>query len=90
MAIGLPPQFEDGLADPQRGADLDAVGAGEALASDEGAVGRAEVLDEPASPSAVDRSGVPAAGEVVVEDEGALGVAADERAGAAQREARCR
>ncbi len=74
----LTPQLDDGLADPQRAAGLDPDGAGEPLGADEGAVGGAEVLDEPGA-VAVEDPGVPAAGEVVVEDQRALGVAADDR-----------
>src|SRR3954471_8910335 len=90
MAIGSASQFEDGLADPQGGADLDGARAVEPLAADERAVRGAEVLDDPAVPAG--RVGVDAAvaagGIVVVEDERALGVAADEDAAAAQRQRR--
>ena len=85
---GLLPQLEDGLADPQGGADLDRDRVGEAVAAEVGAVGGAEVLDEPAL-GALEDAGVPAGGEVVVEDERALGVAAD-RTPAAAAAATCR
>src|SRR3954468_190227 len=90
MATGSASQFEDGLADPQGRADLDRAGAVQPVPPDEGAVGGAEVLDDPAVPPG--RVGIDPAmasgGVVVVEDERALGVAADEHAAAAQREGR--
>ena len=83
MWLSSVPQLDDSLADAQHGSGLHRHGCGEALRTEEGAVGGAEVLDVPAA-LALEYAGVAAGGEVVVEDEGALGVAADERPGLAQ------
>ena len=65
-----------------RAADADLIAWGDpdelvALPLDEGAIGRAEVLDRPALIGAHER-GMLAGGEVVIQDEQALGIATDE------------
>src|SRR5664279_5547267 len=75
----LLPQLEDGLADPQRRTDLDRLGFGQSVGLQEGAVGRSEVLHEPAFIPAED-TGVATGGEVVVQDQRALGVATEQDA----------
>ena len=73
MWLSSVPQLDDSLADTQHGSGLHRHGCGEALRTEEGAVGGAEVLDVPAA-LALEYAGVSAGGEVVVEDEGALGL----------------
>src|SRR6478752_1528018 len=89
MAIRSAPQLEDRLADAQRRAHLDRTRAGQLVAADVRAVGRAEVLDEPAVAGRVGiDAAVPAGRIVVVEDERALRVAPDEDAAAAKGQRR--
>src|SRR5687767_2646517 len=70
-------QLEDGLADPDLGAEGDGGGLGDADAADVGAVGGAEVLDEPLVARGRN-PGVSGGHVVVVEPDRRVGAAPDE------------
>src|SRR5919112_6461206 len=70
-------QLEDGLADPDLGAEGDGRGLGDPGAADVGAVRGAEVLDEPLVARRRD-PGVPGGHVVVVEADRRVGATADQ------------
>src|SRR3954465_7103395 len=71
-------QLQDCLADAHLGAELDCRGLGDAAAADVGAVGGAEILDEPLVAGTGD-AGVAGGGVVVVEADRGVVAAPDQQ-----------
>src|ERR1700710_2618103 len=71
-------QLQDRLSDADLGAELEGGGLGDAAVADVGAVGGAEVLDEPLR-AGVGDAGVPGRDVVVVEADGRIVAAPDQQ-----------